>query len=211
MARADAVAALAAADPTLAALIERVGPCKLTVDRMQSPYEALFESIVYQQLNGKAAATILARVKSSFGDPAACPTPDAVVAAPDEQLRGAGLSRAKTAAVKDLAAKERAGHVPPLAALRRMDDAAIVEHLTAIRGIGPWTVEMMLIFRLGRPDVLPVHDYGVRNGFRIAYGKRALPTPQQLAKHGERWRPHRTVASWYLWRAVDVERAGGAE
>jgi 3-methyladenine DNA glycosylase/8-oxoguanine DNA glycosylase len=197
---------LRAADPKLAALIDAVGPCTLKADRMQSPYEALFEAIVYQQLTGKAAATILGRVKTSFGDAAAFPAPDAVIAAPDEQLRGCGLSRAKTAAVKDLAAKEKGGHVPALAALRKMDDDAIVEHLTQIRGIGPWTVEMMLIFRLGRPDVLPVHDYGVKNGFRIAYGKRALPSPKALAKHGERWRPYRTVASWYLWRAVDRSR-----
>lgn len=198
---------LRAADPKLARVIDAVGPCRLETDRMQSPYEALFEAIVYQQLTGKAAATILGRVKTSFGTGDAFPTADAVLAAPDEQLRGAGLSRAKTAAIKDLAAKEASGHVPPLAKLRRMDDAAIVEHLTAIRGIGPWTVEMMLIFRLGRPDVLPVHDYGVRNGFRIAYGKRALPTPKALAKHGERWRPFRTVASWYLWRVVDLDRS----
>jgi 3-methyladenine DNA glycosylase/8-oxoguanine DNA glycosylase len=206
MARFDvASAALAAADPRLASLIDAVGPCTLRTSRMQSPYETLFEAIVHQQLTGKAAATILGRVKASFGSDA-FPAPDAVIAAPDERLRGAGLSRAKTAAVKDLAAKTIDGHVPPLARLRKMDDDAVVEHLTSIRGIGRWTVEMMLIFRLGRPDVLPVHDYGVRNGFRIVYGKRALPTPTQLAAHGERWRPHRTVASWYLWRAVERAR-----
>src|SRR5882724_306903 len=207
MKHAAAVSHLRDADEKLAAIIDAVGPCRLTTARMQSPYEALFESIVYQQLSGKAAATILGRVKASFGDAVAFPAPGAVVAAADGQLRGAGLSGAKTAAVKDLAAKAQGGHVPSLAALRRMDDDAIVEHLTAIRGIGRWTVEMMLIFRLGRPDVLPVGDFGVRNGFRIAYRKRAMPTPTQLARHGERWRPHRTVASWYLWRAVDLERA----
>ena len=192
-------------DPVLADLIRRAPRCAIRADEMQSPYEALFEAIVYQQLSGKAAATILSRVKSSFGDDA-FPSPEAVIAAPDEQLRGAGLSRAKTAAVKDLATKARDGHVPGVDELHRMDDDAIVEHLTAIRGIGRWTVEMMLIFRLGRPDVLPVHDYGVRNGFRLAYRKRSLPTPTQLAKFGERWRPYRTVASWYLWRAVELAR-----
>jgi len=207
MTHAAAVSHLRAADERLAAVIDAVGPCRLRTVRMQSPYETLFEAIVYQQLNGKAAATILGRVKTSFGDGGAFPAPGAVTAASDEQLRGAGLSRAKTAAVKDLAAKAADGHVPSLAALRKMDDDAIVEHLTAIRGIGRWTVEMMLIFRLGRPDVLPVGDFGVRNGFRIAYRKRAMPTPAQLAKHGERWRPHRTVASWYLWRAVDLEKS----
>jgi 3-methyladenine DNA glycosylase/8-oxoguanine DNA glycosylase len=196
---------LRSADPVLAELIRRAPKCAIRADEMQSPYEALFEAIVYQQLSGKAAATILGRVKASFGKDA-FPSPDAVLAAPDEQLRGAGLSRAKTAAVKDLALKARDGHVPGVDELHRMDDDAIVEHLTAIRGIGRWTVEMMLIFRLGRPDVLPVHDYGVRNGFRIAYRKRALPTPTQLAKFGERWRPYRTVASWYLWRAVELAR-----
>jgi 3-methyladenine DNA glycosylase/8-oxoguanine DNA glycosylase len=201
-----AVAHLRAADPKLRAVIDAVGPCTLRKERMQSPYEALFEAIVYQQLSGKAAATILGRVKASFGDAAAFPAPDAVLAAPIGRLRGAGLSGAKTAAVKDLAEKTMSGRVPSLAALRKMDDQAIVEHLTEIRGIGPWTVEMMLIFRLGRPDVLPVHDFGVRNGFRIAHGKRSMPTPKALAKFGERWRPHRTVASWYLWRAVDLSR-----
>jgi DNA-3-methyladenine glycosylase II len=203
---ADALAHLRDVDPKLAAVIDAVGPCTLKPARMQSPYEALLESIVYQQLTGKAAATILGRVKASIGG-GGFPSPEAVLAAPDDALRAAGLSRAKTAAIKDLAAKQRDGHVPPLARLRRMDDDAIVEHLTAIRGIGRWTVEMMLIFRLGRPDVLPVHDYGVRNGFRIIYGKRALPTPVQLARHAERWRPHRTIASWYLWRAVERSRA----
>jgi len=200
-----ACAALSAADARLGVVIDAVGPCTLKTARMQSPYEALFESIVHQQLTGKAAATILGRVKSAFGSDA-FPAPQAVLAAPDERLRGAGLSGAKTAAVKDLAAKTLDGHVPPLARLRKMSDDEIVEHLSAIRGIGRWTVEMMLIFRLGRPDVLPVHDYGVRSGFQIVYRKRALPTPKALAKHGELWRPHRTVASWYLWRAVELER-----
>lgn len=201
----DVLEHLRAADPVMAGLIERAPPCRFDIDPMQSPYQALFESIVYQQLSGKAAATILGRVVASFPG-RGFPRPEAVLAAPDEQLRGAGLSRAKTAAVKDLAAKAQQGHVPGLAKLGRMDDDAIVEHLTAIRGIGRWTVEMMLIFRLGRPDVLPVHDYGVRNGFRLAYRKRALPTPTQLAKHGERWRPWRTAATWYLWRAVELAK-----
>jgi DNA-3-methyladenine glycosylase II len=197
---------LAGADPKLRAVIDAVGPCTLAISHMQSPYEALFEAIVYQQLSGKAAATILGRVQESFGARGVFPAARAVIAAPVERLRGAGLSGAKTAAVKDLAAKAKAGRVPTLAALEAMDDDAIVEHLTEIRGVGRWTVEMMLIFRLGRGDVLPVGDFGVRNGFRLAYGKRSMPTPKALAKFGERWRPHRTVASWYLWRAVDLSR-----
>lgn len=199
-------AALVAADPKLAAVVEKVGPCTLSVARMSSPYETLFESIVHQQITAKAAATILGRVNASFGR-RRIPPPDAVLAATDESLRAAGLSGAKTRSVKDLAQKTLDGLVPSPARLARMDDDAIVERLTAIRGIGRWTVEMMLIFRLGRPDVLPVHDYGVRNGFRIVYRRRELPTPTQLAKHAERWRPYRTVASWYLWRAVDLSRA----
>jgi len=131
-----------------------------------------------------------------------------VLAAADEQLRGAGLSRAKTAAVKDLALKARDGDVPSLAALRRMDDDAIVEHLTAIRGIGRWTVEMNAHLPSGPARRAAVHDYGVRNGFRIAYGRRAMPTPKELTRFGEKWRPHRTVASWYLWRAVERSRGG---
>ena len=202
--RPEVLDALRAADPVLAGVIDRAAPCRIEVDPMQSPYEALFSAIAHQQLTGKAAKTILGRVQSSLAKDGAFPSPEQVLGAHDDVLRAAGLSRAKTAAVKDLAEKTRSGHVPTLEALRRMDDDAIVEHLTEIRGIGRWTVEMLLIFRLGRPDVLPVHDYGVRKGFSIAYRTRGLPSPKRLAKHGERWRPYRTVAAWYLWRANEL-------
>jgi 3-methyladenine DNA glycosylase/8-oxoguanine DNA glycosylase len=197
-----AVRALARADPPLGRLIERVGPCRLELDAIQSPFASLAEAIVYQQLTGRAAATIHGRFVALLR-PRRFPSPDDVLAQTDEVLRGAGLSRAKVAALKDLAAKTKDGTVPPLRDLRRMDEDAIVDRLTRVRGVGRWTVEMLLIFRLGRPDVLPAGDYGIRKGFRLAFGTRALPTPRQVLRRGERWRPHRTVASWYLWRALE--------
>jgi 3-methyladenine DNA glycosylase/8-oxoguanine DNA glycosylase len=199
----EAVRALCAADKRLARVIEKVGPLGLRVRAMHTPFQALAQSIVYQQLTGKAAATILARVHDAHGGPRAF-TPDAVLAMKEANLRGAGLSRAKTAALKDLAAKTLDGTVPTMRALAKMDDDAIVERLTCIRGIGRWTVEMLLIFRLGRPDVLPVDDYGVRKGLMRVLGAKELPSRQELAARGERWRPYRSAASWYLWRACEL-------
>ena len=166
------------------------------------PFDALAESIAYQQLSGKAAATIWKRVRALYPkgkwlDPAK------VLATPDETLRAAGLSRAKTAALKDLAAKTIDGTVPSGRALIRMNDDEIIARLTQVRGIGRWTVEMLLLFDLGRPDVWPVDDYGVRKGFAKTFRKRKLPTPKQLTRHGEKWRPYRSVAAWYFWRALD--------
>jgi methylated-DNA-[protein]-cysteine S-methyltransferase len=201
---ADAAADLSRRDPRLARIIERVGPPGIRVDAAQSTFEALAESIVYQQLTGKAAATIHGRLCALF--PRRRVRPDALLAATDDALRGAGLSRGKVLALRDLARKTLDGVVPSVRALHGLDDDAIVERLVQVRGIGRWTVEMLLIFRLGRADVLPVHDYGVRHGFKLAYGKREMPTPKDLEKHGERWRPYRTIASWYLWRAVDLEK-----
>jgi methylated-DNA-[protein]-cysteine S-methyltransferase len=198
----DAVPALCKADRKLARFIERVGPCRLRPASLGQPFQALAESIVYQQLTGKAAATILARVVALYA-PLAFPRPQDVLETTDEALRAAGLSGAKTAALKDLAAKAQDGTVPSLAQLRRLSDDEIVERLSSIRGIGRWTVEMMLIFRLGRPDVLPATDYGVRKGFARVYGGE-LPAPRALLEYGERWRPHRTVASWYLWRVLEL-------
>jgi methylated-DNA-[protein]-cysteine S-methyltransferase len=199
-----AVGHLRVQDRRLSALIERVGPFRLRPAELQSPFEALLESIVYQQLTGRAAATILSRVLALF-KPRRYPRPQDIAAIPEEKLRGAGLSRAKTAAIKDLAAKALEGTVPASTrALEELGDAEIVERLTAVRGIGPWTVEMLLIFRLGRPDVLPATDYGVRKGFARLYRKRTLPTPKELLAFGERWRPYRSVASWYLWRVLDL-------
>jgi len=201
--RETAVAHLRERDPALVPLMDRVGALELNVDRVQSPFAALAESIVYQQLTGKAAATIHGRLVA-LCRPRRLLRPQDIVGFSEEQLRGAGLSRAKTAALKDLAAKTLEGVVPTMSRLQQMGDEEIIERLTCIRGIGRWTVEMLLIFRLGRPDILPVTDYGVQKGFKIAFGKRKLPKPAQLARYGKRWAPYRSVAAWYLWRAVDL-------
>ena len=213
--------ALTAADPKLARLIARAGPFTLRLASTQSPFEALVESIVYQQLHGKAAATIHRRLLEGFaplcgraanGDPIH-PSAQHLIDCSNEQLRAAGLSHNKSLALRDLASKTIDGTVPTLAQIRRMSDEAIVEHLTQVRGIGRWTVEMLLIFRLGRPDVLPVSDYGVRKGFALTFtGLKPtakvtpadLPKPAVMEAHAARWRPWRSVASWYLWRACDL-------
>ena len=197
-----AIATLSEADVRMERLIERIGPFGLEVREMLSPFQALMRSIVYQQLSGKAAATIYGRVLALFPGEIP-PEPQHLLDVPEDALRGAGLSRAKTAAVRDLAAKTLDGTVPSLAALRAMNDEEIILRLTAVRGVGRWTAEMLLIFRLGRPDVLPVHDLGVRRGFQRTYDLDDLPPPKTLLAHGERWKPYRSVASWYLWRAAD--------
>jgi DNA-3-methyladenine glycosylase II len=201
-----AIEHLTGADPVLARVIEQAGPCRLRVNRQQSPFEALVEAVAHQQLNGKAAQTILGRVKALHPH-RDFPTPEDLLATPDEQLRAAGLSRAKAASVKDIAARTLEGVVPDTRAISRLDDEEIIERLTVIRGVGRWTVEMLLIFKLGRPDVLPVDDFGVRKGFGVAYRKRGLPKPAVLLAQGERWRPHRSVAAWYLWRALEFDRS----
>jgi len=189
-------------DPVLAGLMRRAGPCGLRPKATQSLFHALSESIVYQQLSGKAAATIFGRVVGLYA-PKRFPTPADILATPDDRLRGAGLSAAKTLALKDLAAKTLDGTVPSLARVRRLEDDEIIERLIQVRGIGVWTVQMLLMFRLARPDVLPTGDLGVRKGFALTYGLDEQPTPAELAEHAERWRPYRTVASWYMWRALD--------
>lgn len=198
----NALAHLKNADPVLAGLIETVGPCRLKPDRTQTAFEALVEAVCHQQLTGKAAQTILGRVKALHPH-RPFPAPDDLLGTPDDALRAAGLSRAKVAAVKDISARTLEGIVPEPEALDELEDAEIIERLTTIRGVGQWTVEMLLIFKLGRLDVLPVDDFGVRKGFMLTYRKRALPKPSALLKHGERWRPYRSIASWYLWRAAD--------
>ena len=203
----DAIAHLCAADRTLARLIRRVGPCTLKPRRRRAPFQALVHAVTHQQLNGTAAATILKRVLALFpGVP--FPSPEALLAIPDDRLRSAGLSRAKTAAIKDIAAKTIAGIVPDSRAITRMTNEEILERLTSVRGVGPWTVEMLLMFTLGRLDVLPVTDYGVRKGFALTYGWKELPTPKELLEYGDRWRPHRSTAAWYLWRALELPTAG---
>ena len=208
----EALAHLRACDAKLGALIDRVGPFGLRLDKSPSPFESLLESILYQQLHGKAAAAIHRRVRDHFrGDP----VPQALIDTPDELLRSLGVSGNKIKAMKDLASKTLDGTVPSHAAIKKMPDADIVERLTEVRGIGPWTVEMLLIFRMGRPDVLPVTDYGVRKGYALTFMKipktRALaaedlPKPDVVFKRGQRWKPFRSVASWYLWRACDLAR-----
>jgi DNA-3-methyladenine glycosylase II len=215
----EAVRALTAADPKLGRLIEKTGPFTVRLAAAQSPFEALVESIVYQQLHGKAAAAIHAKLLASFYPLCGMDqhfAAEHLLECPNEQLRGAGLSHNKALALRDLAAKTIDGTVPTLARIRRMSDEAIVEHLTQVRGIGVWTVHMFLIFRLGRPDVLPVGDYGVRKGFALTFqGLKPntkvtpdlLAKPEAIEKRARRWVPWRSVASWYMWRACDVAAA----
>jgi len=195
------------ADRVMAGVIQAVGACKLKANVEGTPFQALARAIAHQQLNGTAANTILTRFVNTVGD-GTFPTPERVIAAPESTFRAAGFSFAKTASLKDLAAKVLAGVVPDHATLIELEDAHIIERLTQVRGIGRWTVEMMLMFQLGRRDVLPVDDFGVRTGFRLAYGLRKMPPPKVLAAFGERWAPHRSAAAWYLWRAVELHRAG---
>src|SRR5437762_2221243 len=193
---------LSATDPRLAALIARSRRYDIAPSLSVRPFDALAESIAYQQLSGKAAATIWSRVRALFPRKKYL-DPKVVLATPDEKLRAAGLSRSKVAALKDLAAKTIDGTVPSGRVLAKMSDEEIIERLITVRGIGRWTAEMLLLLDLARPDVWPVHDYGVRKGFAKFFGKRKLPTPKQLLKLGEKWRPYRSVAAWYFWRALD--------
>ena len=197
---------LSRTDKHLARVITRVGEFQFKLDECESPYESLLEAIAYQSISGKAAATIFARIKA-LGANGVCPTPKEILSASIDALRKAGLSNAKAIAMKDLAQKTLDGVVPSLEQAHRMSDEELVKRLISVRGIGAWTVEMFLIFRLGRPDVLPIHDYGVQKGYALTYGKRHVPKPRELAKFGERWRPYRTVASWYMWRAVGLADA----
>jgi DNA-3-methyladenine glycosylase II len=194
---------LSATDPRLAALIARSRRYDIAPSLSIRPFDALAESIAYQQLNGKAAATIWSRVRALYPRRKYL-NPKLVLATPDAQLRAAGLSRNKIAALKDLAAKTIDGTVPTGRALSRMSDDEIIARLITVRGIGRWTVEMLLLFDLGRPDVWPVDDYGVRKGFARTFRRRKLPTPKQLTKFGEQWRPYRSIAAWYFWRALDA-------
>ena len=209
---AEAIAHLRASDAKLGALIDRAGDFTLRLDPAPSPFESLLESILYQQLHGKAAATIHRRVREYFGGD---PAPELLIATADELLRACGVSGNKCKALKDLAARTLDGTVPTHKAISKLSDAEIIERLTEVRGIGPWTVEMLLIFRLGRPDILPVSDYGVRKGFALTFQRipkarplaaEDLPKPDVMLKRGKRWAPFRSVASWYLWRACDLAK-----
>jgi DNA-3-methyladenine glycosylase II len=203
----EAMQHLAAKDERLAELIQSTQQFQLDEVLAESPYEALLEAIAYQSISGKAAATIYGRIKA-LGSNGRPPTPEQMLKIRKPALRKAGLSGAKVMAMKDLAKKTIEGVVPTLEVAQKLSDEELVERLTSVRGIGAWTVEMFLIFRLGRPDVLPVHDLGVKKGWSITYGKKHMPKPKELLAFGERWRPYRTVASWYMWRAC--HRAGNA-
>lgn len=191
-------------DPVMGRLIRRVGPYALEPDPRRTPFQSLVRAVANQQLNGKAAATILGRFTDLFPG-RRFPKPEDLELVTDETLRGCGFSRAKVAAIRDIASKALSGVIPTSREMARLTDDVIVERLTEARGVGRWTVEMLLIFQLGRPDVLPVDDFGVRQGFRLAYGRDTQPKPKELLEFGERWRPYRSAASWYLWRATELD------
>ena len=197
------VAHLRRQDPALRRIIDIVGPNRpARLESAQTPFATLLRSIVYQQLSGKAAGSIHRRLLDLF--PSRRPSARALLALDDAELRAAGLSRSKVLSARDLAEKAVARQLPSRRALDAMDDEAIIERLIEVRGIGRWTVEMLLIFTLGRPDVLPATDLGVRRGFMVCQGNGELPEPADLLAHGEIWRPWRSVASWYLWRASEL-------
>jgi len=203
----EALRHLSKSDPVLKRVIRAVGPCLLQ-PQARSPFESLVRAVAHQQLHGKAAESILRRFIGLFPG-RKFPKPAELCAVSDDAIRAAGFSRSKIAAIRDIAEKTLSGVVPGPRAIRNLSDDEIIERLTTVRGVGRWTVEMLLIFQLGRPDVLPADDFGVRNGFRRAYGLPEMPKPKELLEHGERWRPFRTTASWYLWRAADDEVAAG--
>jgi 3-methyladenine DNA glycosylase/8-oxoguanine DNA glycosylase len=200
---ATAIAHLRSADPALARVIDSIGPFGMELRKARSVFAALAQAIVYQQLSNKAAATIFARVCGHFPRGSAGLTAERLLALSDARMRGAGISRPKLKSLRDLARRTMAGKIPTLAAACRMPDAEIIERLVAIHGIGRWSAEMFLMFFLGRPDVLPVDDYSLRKAFGAAFGKRGLPTRETLEKAGEKWRPYRTAASWYLWQTLN--------
>jgi len=202
---AAALAHLAERDEQLKELIAETAAFEIDIAGAHTPYDALLESICHQSISGKAAATIFGRVKA-LGKNGRAPTPEEMLRLRKPALRKAGLSGAKILAMKDLAKKTIEGVVPTLEQAEKMSDEELVERLVSVSGIGAWSVEMFLIFRLGRPDVLPIHDLGVKKGWSVAYGKKHMPRPAELLAFGERWRPYRSVASWYMWRAF--ERAG---
>ena len=196
---------LAKRDPVMRRLIREHGKCDLAPETRRPPFQSLVMAVAHQQLNGTAANTILGRFKRLFPK-RKFPRAEDLASVTDKQLRACGFSFAKIASIRDIAAKTLNGVVPASRQIVKLSDDEIVERLTEVRGVGRWTVEMLLIFQLGRSDVLPADDFGVRNGFRHAYKKRDLPTVKELLAFGERWRPHRTTAAWYLWCAADAAR-----
>lgn len=192
-------------DPALGRIIEAAGPVGLVPDAERTPFYALLRAIAHQQLSGKAAETIMGRFHALFPN-VAHPSPEQVLGTEDIALRQVGFSRPKISYIKDLANKTLSGIVPTHDEVATLEDEELITRLIEIKGIGRWTVEMLLIFKMGRMDVLPAHDLGIQKGFQLTYGKRKLPRPETILKYGERWRPYRTIASWYLWRAVDLAK-----
>jgi DNA-3-methyladenine glycosylase II len=187
-------------DPVLAQVIEAVGPCRLQMRAEGTHFQALVRSIVFQQLSGKAAGTILSRFNALY--PTGAPTPEQVLATKEDVMRSAGLSRQKIGYLRDLAAKVVSDELP-LHEVESMSDDDLIDHLVQVKGIGRWTAQMFLMFRLGRLDVLPELDLGIQNAIKRAYRKRKRPTPKDVKKIGAKWSPHSTVACWYLWRSLD--------
>ena len=187
----------------MARLIRQIGPCQLQPETRRPPFQSLVQAVAHQQLHAAAANNILARFKKLFPG-RRFPKPADLAGVSDDQIRACGFSHAKIRAIRDIAEKTLSGVVPAPRQIAKLSNEEIIARLTQLRGVGRWTVEMLLIFQLGREDVLPVDDFGVRNGFRIAYKKRAMPKPRTLRKFGQRWRPHATTAAWYLWRAADT-------
>lgn len=202
----DAEAALRAADPRMARLIDTLGPCTLGGGRYKTPFDALVRSIVYQQLSGKAAGKIHRRLQALF--PGHRPQPEGMLALAEGELRAAGLSGAKIRALRDLSQRTRDGTLPDSRQIGALSNEAIYERLLAVRGVGPWTIDMLLIFDLGRADVLPTGDLAIRKGYARMVGRRQLPRPETVRRRGRRWRPWRSVASWYLWQVVDDGESG---
>ncbi|MCC7374514.1 MAG: DNA-3-methyladenine glycosylase 2 family protein [Verrucomicrobiales bacterium] len=199
----EALRHLRRADPVLSKVIRRVGDCTLAPDAKRSPFESLVRAVANQQLNGKAAQTILNRFRDLFPGKR-FPSSADIEAITDDQMRACGFSRAKIASIRDIARHTASGLIPTSRQIAKLPDDEIVTRLTEVRGVGRWTVEMLLMFQLGRPDVLPADDFGIRNGFRLAFGLDEMPKPKDVLSHGECWRPYRTTASWYLWRAVEI-------
>jgi DNA-3-methyladenine glycosylase II len=196
---------LAEVDPLMGQLIREIGPCLLAPEKRRSPFQSLVQAVAHQQLHGTAANNILGRFQKLFPG-RRFPRAEDLAAVTDEQIRACGFSFAKIRAIRDIAEKTLSGVVPSAREIVKLTDEEIIERLTAVRGVGRWTVEMLLIFQLGRENVLPVDDFGVRSGFQTAYKKRSMPKPKALRKFGKRWHPHATTAAWYLWRAADAAK-----
>jgi DNA-3-methyladenine glycosylase II len=192
-------------DPVMCRLIREHGKCSLEPETRRPPFQSLVQAVAHQQLNGTAANTILSRFKKLFPG-RRFPKPEDLAKVTDVQIRACGFSFAKIKSIRDIAAKAFDGTIPSSRQIVNLSDDEIVARLTEVRGVGRWTVEMLLIFQLGRPDVLPADDFGVRTGFRLAYKKRGLPKPNELLAFGEKWKPHRTTAAWFLWCAADAAK-----